>query len=149
MTDPVIPTIEEATAAAVEGVAYFTVVLAMGWPRGNVVHELRTLAYARAAAKLLPAFYQTHRRAIVYAVTPEGRSFMVPDDMPDPQKKAMTIVHYRGFTIEAERDGTWAVFHSVMHYVSGGHARVRDAEKAIDEIAELGVHIPQRDGSTY
>lgn len=74
--------IDEALAAevreAVASAAYFSVTLFHGGR--HEAHPLKTLAYARAAAKMLPGARGSSRKAIVYAVTHDGRSVMVPED---------------------------------------------------------------------
>lgn len=63
---------------AIASAAYFTVSLYHG--RQHEVHPLKSLAYARAAAQLLPRVRGSHRKAIVYAITHDGRSVMVPEN---------------------------------------------------------------------
>ena len=54
-------------------------------------HPLRTLIYARAVARILPAFLGSSRKAMVYAVIEEHgveRSVLVPDDWASPAEIA-------------------------------------------------------------
>lgn len=71
-----------ATIEAVKNAAYFTATIYVGGEHER--HELKSLAYARAAAKLLPEARGVSRKGIVYAVNADGRYFMVPDDLIDP-----------------------------------------------------------------
>lgn len=76
--------IEAATAAAILGASHFTAsIRAHGT---QTTHPLKTLALARKAAGLMPEAMGVRTRALVYAVTPEGRAFMVPEDFPDPEQ---------------------------------------------------------------
>lgn len=62
---------------AIANAAYFMVSL---WHRyGHETHPLKSLAYAFAAAELLPQARGSSRKAIVYAVTKDGRSVMIPE----------------------------------------------------------------------
>jgi hypothetical protein len=73
-----LPTVEEATAAAIDAADYFTVSLYIDTGTYET-HALRTLAQAREAARLLPIARRSHRKAMVYVITTDGRQFFVPD----------------------------------------------------------------------
>ncbi len=78
-----------ATCEAVKRATHFTSTI-----RKDMRHhtfEWPTLAEAREAARLMPKVFAVNRGAIVYAITPEGWSFMVPSNMADP-------INHRGVT---------------------------------------------------
>jgi len=73
--------------AAVSGARYFSATI---WhDQAYHAYPLRTLIYARAVAKLLPAFHRSERRAMVFAVIEEHgveRGVLVPDDWASPHE---------------------------------------------------------------
>lgn len=73
---------DEATAAAVASADHFEVSLFVDGR--HIIHSLTTLAAAREAGLLMEKVHQSNRLSIVYAVSKEGRSFMVPRDLIAP-----------------------------------------------------------------
>jgi hypothetical protein len=73
--------------AAVSGARYFSATI---WhDQAYHAYPLRTLTYARAVAKLLPAFHRSERRAMVFAVIEEQgveHGVLVPDDWASPHE---------------------------------------------------------------
>ena len=73
--------------AAVSGARYFSATI---WhDQAYHAYPLRTLTYARAVAKLLPAFHRSERRAMVFAVIEEQgveRGVLVPNDWASPHE---------------------------------------------------------------
>jgi hypothetical protein len=59
--------------------------------RRYITFEWPTLREARAAARMMPAAFQVNRGAIVYAVTPEKMTFMVPSNMADPNHEELDM----------------------------------------------------------
>lgn len=64
-------------AQAIQRASYFTVVLLVQGRQEKL--ELKTLGQAREAKPLLETIHGGSRRALIYAVTPDGLSHMVPD----------------------------------------------------------------------
>lgn len=79
-----------ATIQGIERASYFTVTLRVGGAYRT--HDLKTLELARQAKPLLEELHGGQRRALVYAVTPEGFSFLVPDTY-NPMEKDMTTLN--------------------------------------------------------
>lgn len=64
-------------AQAVEAAHHFTATIYAG--HGYRTARTETLAEARALAPTLEAKANNHRRAMIYAVTPDGFSHFIPD----------------------------------------------------------------------
>lgn len=87
--------IEAATLDAIERADHFTASIRV--KNSQTTYPLKSLAQAREAAKLMPEALGALTKAMVYAVTPEGRAFLVPEDFPDPstpdgREAAMNLV---------------------------------------------------------
>lgn len=70
--------LDQEVREAVAGAAYF--VASLYHEHAHERHPLRTLELARAVAKLLPRARKSERKAIVYAISANERSVMVPED---------------------------------------------------------------------
>lgn len=64
-------------AAAVSSADYFTANLFLGTGQ-YARHDLKSLDYARQAGALLEDMHRNHRKAMIYAVTRDGRSVFIP-----------------------------------------------------------------------
>lgn len=147
-----------ATEAGIREAAYFTVNLRVPG-QGNVMHELKTLAMARRAGALMAEVHKTLTRPLIYAITHEGRQWLVPDHyQPETQKETdMTLQSVTTIACAVPQTETSAALASAPaggRYVSRAYtdrsncrkAAKRHAEESGIPFDEYQIH-PLRNGS--
>lgn len=129
--------IEAATAAAILGADHFTASIRVNG--SQTTHPLKTLAIARKAASLMPEAMGVKTKALVYVVTAEGRSYLVPSDFPDPTEgpEAMSTIQQMAAKLTNPQSSIMAQTKASNGVSLARHTPASEAGKAADDKLEI------------